>query len=438
MASNNPTFKRVLVSGGGLAGPAIATLLARDGVDVTVIEIADGVRPGGQAVDIRGAGRSVLSRMGLLDRAREMMLRQHGIADVDSRGRRRTEMTVEDFGGEGMVSEIEILRGDLAQLLVDASVEAGASYVFGTRISSLVDGPDGVDVTLIDGTELTVDLVIGADGPHSATRRLAFGPEEDFVHPAGGYMAWFTAPESATLHGWYQMFNAPGGLVASLRPGREPGVAKASLSFASGPLAYDRHDIEAQRRLLNDRFAGVGWRVPDLLRAAGGADDFYLDALVQVHMNSWARGRIALVGDAAYCPSPLTGLGTSLALVGAYVLAGELAARPDCGLAFAGYERIMRPYVDASQKLPPGGIRAYAPQSQRAIWARWMSTRLMASRPLRGLTRRLFFSKAGAIDLPEYAPAAVRGAMTILDREPDPWASGLADAVPPQSLIQAC
>ena len=418
MASNNPTFKRVLVSGGGLAGPAIATLLARDGVDVTVIEIADGVRPGGQAVDIRGAGRSVLSRMGLLDRAREMMLRQHGIADVDSRGRRRTEMTVEDFGGEGMVSEIEILRGDLAQLLVDASVEAGASYVFATRISSLVDGPDGVDVTLADGTELTVDLVIGADGPHSATRRLAFGPEEDFVHPAGGYMAWFTAPESATLHGWYQMFNAPGGLVASLRPGREPGVAKASLSFASGPLAYDRHDIEAQRRLLNDRFAGVGWRVPDLLRAAGGANDFYFDALVQVHMNSWTRGRIALVGDAAYGPSPLTGLGTSLALVGAYVLAGELAARPDCGLAFAGYERIMRPYVDASQKLPPGGIRAYAPQSQRAIWARWMSTRLMASRPLRGLTRRLFFSKAGAIDLPEYAPAAVQGAMTILDREP--------------------
>ncbi|HMG63701.1 MAG TPA: FAD-dependent monooxygenase [Streptosporangiaceae bacterium] len=418
MASNNPTFKRVLVSGGGLAGPAIATLLARDGVDVTVIEIADGVRPGGQAVDIRGAGRSVLSRMGLLDRAREMMLRQHGIADVDSRGRRRTEMTVEDFGGEGMVSEIEILRGDLAQLLVDASVEAGASYVFATRISSLVDGPDGVDVTLIDGTELTVDLVIGADGPHSATRRLAFGPEEDFVRPAGGYMAWFTAPESATLHGWYQMFNAPGGLVASLRPGREPGVAKASLSFASGPLAYDRHDIEAQRQLLNDHFAGVGWRVPDLLRAAGGADDFYFDALVQVHMNSWTRGRIALVGDAAYCPSPLTGLGTSLALVGAYVLAGELAARPDCGLAFAGYERIMRPYVDASQKLPPGGIRAYAPQSQRAIWARWMSTRLMASRPLRGLTRRLFFSKAGAIDLPEYVPAAVRGAMTILDREP--------------------
>jgi 2-polyprenyl-6-methoxyphenol hydroxylase-like FAD-dependent oxidoreductase len=265
-----------------------------------------------------------------------------------------------------------------------------------------------VDVTLSDGTERTVDLVIGADGPHSATRRLAFGPEDTFVHPIGGYMAWFTAPESATLDGWYQMFNAPGGLVASLRPGREPGVAKASLSFASDPLAYDRHDLEAQRRLLNDRFAGLGWRVPDLLRAVASADDFYFDALVQVHMDNWTLGRIALVGDAAYCPSPLTGLGTSLALVGAYVLAGELAAHADHRPAFAEYERIVRPYVDAGQKLPPGGIRAYAPRSQRAIWARWMSTRLMVSRPLRGVTRRLFFSKAGAIDLPEYASAAVR------------------------------
>jgi 2-polyprenyl-6-methoxyphenol hydroxylase-like FAD-dependent oxidoreductase len=408
MPSKNLTLNRVLVSGGGLAGPAIATLLARDGVDVTVIEIADGVRPGGQAVDIRGAGRVVLSRMGLLDQARAMGLQQQGIADVDSRGRRRTEMTVEDFGGEGMISEIEILRGDLAQLLVNASVEAGASYLFGTKISSLDDGPGGVKVTLNDGTEMTVDLVIGADGPHSVTRRLAFGPEDNFVRPLGGYMAWFTTPELASLDGWYQMFNAPGGRVASLRPGRQPGVAKASLSFASGPLVYDRHDLEAQRLLLKDRFAGLGWRVPDLVRAAGRADDFYFDALVQVHMDRWTRGRIALIGDAAYCPSPLTGLGTSLALAGAYVLAGELTAHQDYQQAFVGYERIVRPYVDTGQKLPPGGIRAYAPQSQRAIWARWMSTRLMASRPLRGLTRRLFFSKAGAIDLPEYAPAAVR------------------------------
>jgi 2-polyprenyl-6-methoxyphenol hydroxylase-like FAD-dependent oxidoreductase len=407
MSMSGLSGRRVLISGGGLAGPAIGCLLARAGGEVTVVEIADGVRPGGQAVDIRGAGRTVLRRMGLLDRVRAVSLHQRGIADVDARGRRRSEMTIEDFEGEGIISEIEVLRGDLAQILVETSLAAGVTYLFSTSIRALIDGPDGVRVTLSDGREQVFDLVIGADGPHSATRRLAFGPEDRFVRPLGGYMAWFTAPESASLDGWYQMFNAPGGLVASLRPGREAGSAKASLSFTSGPLAYDRHDLDAQRRLLEDRFNGVGWRTPQLLAAARAADDFYFDALVQVHMDRWSVGRIALVGDAACCPSPLTGLGTSLALVGAYVLAGELASAPEHRPAFAAYERIVRPYVNTGQQLPPGGIRSYAPQSRAAIWARWMSTRMMVSRPLRGLSRRLLFSKADAIDLPEYAPVAV-------------------------------
>jgi 2-polyprenyl-6-methoxyphenol hydroxylase-like FAD-dependent oxidoreductase len=404
--SSQPQRRRVLVIGGGLAGPAIALLFARGGEDVTVVEIADQVRRGGQAVDIRGAGRTVLDRLGLLDGVRAVSLRQRGIADVDARGRRRTEMTVEDFGGEGIISEIEVLRGDLAQVLVDSGLDASVRYLFSTSIRALVDGPDGVRVTLSDGSERTVDLVIGADGPHSKTRRLVFGPEEAFVRPLGGYMAWFTAPESKTLDGWYQMFNAPGGLVASLRPGREAGVAKASLSFTSRPLAYDRHDLDAQRSLLDERFAGVGWRVPELLAAARAADDFYLDALVQVHMAHWTAGRVALIGDAACCPSPLTGLGSSLALVGAHVLAGELAGTADHRLAFANYERVVRPYAATAQELPPGGIRSYAPQSRAAIRARWTMTRMMTSRPLRGVGRRLFFAKADAIDLPEYGPLA--------------------------------
>jgi 2-polyprenyl-6-methoxyphenol hydroxylase-like FAD-dependent oxidoreductase len=231
---------------------------------------------------------------------------------------------------------------------------------------------------------MTVDLVIGADGPHSVTRRLAFGPEDNFVHPLCDYMAWFTAPGAATLDGWYQMFNAPGGLVASLRPGREPGVAKASLSFASGPLAYDRHDLEAQRRLLHAASRDSDGACPTCSAPRPVRTTFTSMPSCRC---TWTTGPVAgsrWWGTQRAARPPLTGLGTSLALVGA------------------------RPYVDAAQKLPPGGIRAYAPQSQRAIWARWISTRLMASRPLRGLTRRLFFSKAGAIDLPEYASAAVR------------------------------
>jgi 2-polyprenyl-6-methoxyphenol hydroxylase-like FAD-dependent oxidoreductase len=219
----------------------------------------------------------------------------------------------------------------------------------------------------------------------------------------GGYNAWFTAPVDVGLDGWYEMHNAPGGLVVSLRPDRVPGQAKAGLSFTSPPLTYDRNDLPAIRRLLAERFAGVGWRTPALLAAAAGADDLYFDALVRVDLDRWSTGRTVLVGDAGYCPSPLTGMGTSLALVGAYVLGGELAlADGDHEAAFAAYEARMRPYVRQGQQLPPGGIKSYAPTSALSIWSRVVSTRLMVSRPLRGLAKRMFFSHADAIDLPDY------------------------------------
>lgn len=399
--------RTVLVSGAGIAGPLVADLLAGNGFDVTVVEIADGVRPGGQAVDIRGAARTVLDRMGLLGEIRAASLKQRGIADVDRRGRHLTEMTVDLFGGDGIISEIEILRGELAEILVRHSRDRGVSYRFGTRIERLDPHEDGIDVTLSDGTATTFDVVIGADGPHSATRRMAFGPEDRFAHPIGGYMSWFSAGPIADLDGWYCMYNEPGGLAASLRPGRTPEHTKASLAFASPtPIDYDRRDIAAQKALITKKFAGSGWLVPDLLKAADAADDFYLDALVQVRMDRWNRGRVAVVGDAAWCPTPLTGLGTSLAVVGAYVLAGELASQPDITVAMDRYNNLVRPYVTTGQKLPPRGMKGYAPGSAAAIWARMLSTRLMVSRPLRGLTKRLMFERADAIELPDYPALA--------------------------------
>jgi len=393
----------VLVSGAGIAGPALAYWLTRHGHAVTVVESAAAPRPGGQTVDLRGAGREVVERMGLMPAVREACMAQEGIAYVDASGAHVAEMPVDAFGGEGIVSEIEILRGDLARILLDAT--ADVEYLYGLRVTGLENGADDVEVTFSDGQVRTFDLVVGADGPHSGIRGLAFGPEERFVTPVGGYTAWFTAPDPVGLDGWYEMYNEPG-RVASIRPDTTPGRAKAGLSFLSGPLGYDRRDQAAQRELVAERFAGMGWVTPTLVEAVRTADDFYLDMVGQVRMDHWTRGRVALVGDAGYCPTPLTGLGTTLALVGAYVLAGELSRTADHATAFAAYEERMRPLVKEGQTLPPGGMTGYCPKTRGAIRMRVLTTRAMVSRIGQPIAKKLFFSKSQAIALPNYSSGA--------------------------------
>ncbi|MER5479321.1 FAD-dependent monooxygenase [Streptomyces sp. NPDC002734] len=396
------TNNGVLISGAGIAGPALAYWLRKQGFAVTVVERPPLLRPGGQTVDLRGAGRTVIERMGLMDRARAQTVQQHGMANVDGSGRVTVRIPADSFGGEGIVSEIEILRGDLARLLYDATLP-GTEYLFDDTVTGIAQDADGVDVTFEKTAPRRFDLVVGADGPHSVTRGLVFGPERECVRPLGLYNAWFTATdEELGLDGWYLMHNAPGGLVASARPGRLPGEVKAGLSFRSAPIAYDRRDVDAQREIVARRFAGVGWQAPRLLRAMRTAPDFFLDSMDQVVMDRWSRGRVVLLGDAGYCASPLTGLGTSLALVGAYVLAGEIAAaRDDHRTAFRRYDEVMRPYVTQAQQLPPGGASSFAPSSRTGIRLRDLSMRQMTRWPIRSLLAAQF-AKAGDIALPEY------------------------------------
>jgi 2-polyprenyl-6-methoxyphenol hydroxylase-like FAD-dependent oxidoreductase len=352
--------------------------------------------------------------MGLLEQLRARSLDQRGMRWVKADGRVRAEMPVDAFHGNGMVSQLEILRGDLADVLYQATA-ADAEYRFGTRITELAQADDlaegAVTATLSDGTTVRAALVVGADGPHSVTRRLAFGPEEKFVKPLGGYHAWFTAPDTVGLDGWYQMYQAPGGLNASMRPSHGPGTAKAGLAFRSDPLSYDRGDLDAQRELLAARFAGAGWQSDALLAAAREADDFFFDAFAQVQMDGWSAGRVTLVGDAGYCASPLSGMGTSLALVGAYVLAGELGASIDGGIeaerltgALHRYEKVMRPYVDRCQDLPKG-IDGYAPKTAADIAATALVMKYMQRCPFRNIAERKWFTTADAIALPDYPSA---------------------------------
>lgn len=398
------TQPTVLISGAGVAGPSLAFWLTRNGYRVIVVEIAPGIRPGGQTVDLRGAGADVVDRMGLLGQMKARALFQRGIAWVRSDGSRRAEMPVEAFDGNGPVSKLEILRGDLVDVLYQATKDA-AEYRFNSRITQLQQDRDGVEATLDDGTVLQADLVVGADGPHSAVRRMVFGPEEQFVKPLGGYNAWFTAPDTVGLDGWYLMYQAPG-LNASMRPSHDPAIAKAGLAFRSEPLDYDRRDLDAQRAMLADRFAGAGWQCDALLAAAHEADDFYFDSFAQVHMRTWSSGRVTLVGDAGYCASPLSGMGTSLALVGAYLLAGELGPADSVGAetitsALARCEMRIRPYVDKCQDLP-NTIDRYAPKSQSDIAVNAVVWRWMQRWPFRPIAAKLWFTTADSIALPDY------------------------------------
>jgi 2-polyprenyl-6-methoxyphenol hydroxylase-like FAD-dependent oxidoreductase len=391
----------ILISGAGIAGPALAYWLRAAGHNITVVERASAVRPGGQAVDLRGAGRTVIERMGLMDRVRSVSLDQRGIAWVAASGRVTARMPVDAFDGEGIISEIEVLRDDLAHVLHEATA-ACVEYRFGDTVTALRQDADGVDVTFEQAPPRRFDLVVGADGLYSPVRALAFG--DGGLHPLGCAMAWFSTPADEDLDGWYQMHNAPGGRVASMRPGRTPGTAKAGLGLRVDAATPLPRDAAGQRELIARRFTDVGWKAPQLVEAMWTAPDFAFTSVSQVRLPRWSQGRVVLIGDAAACPTPLTGLGTSVALVQAYVLAGELAAAGgDHRVAFDRYEQVTRPYVATAQELPPGGVSGYAPNSALLIRLQAVSMRAMTRWPMRPLLERQF-AKAGDIALPDYAP----------------------------------
>jgi 2-polyprenyl-6-methoxyphenol hydroxylase-like FAD-dependent oxidoreductase len=233
-------------------------------------------------------------------------------------------------------------------------------------------------------------------------RALAFGPEERFVRPIGCVMAYFTVPNRYRLDGWFEMYNAPGTMVA-LRPDRDPANVKALLGMTSPRVPVDRRDPDAQRALLTETFAGTGWMADQVLADMRNSTDVFYEELGQVQMDTWSAGRVVLLGDAAWCPSPLSGLGTSTALVGAYVLAGELArSGGDHRAAFAAYEAVLRSYVKESQQLPPGGVSGFVPATRLMIAMRMQTARWMTRWPLRNMVAKQF-TKAEAIELPDYA-----------------------------------
>ncbi|MEV6337726.1 FAD-dependent monooxygenase [Nocardia vinacea] len=341
---------RVLVAGASIAGPALAHWLRRRGAEVTVVERAPELRPGGQAVDARGVAKEVIRRMGLDAAVRAACTETIGAYTVDADGNVLDTFRAEDEGGDGFIAEIEILRGDLSQVLYDDTRD-GVEYIFGDRIAELTQDADGVDVTFAGGDRRRFDLVVGADGLHSALRAMVFGPRERFIRHLGHVLAFYSVPNEFGLDRWLIEYQESG-RSAGLRPIQDATRAMAMFSFPSADLDVDYRDVEAQKRLLRERMTGLGWLTPGILAHLDDTPDFYLDQVAQVVMDRWSSGRVGLLGDAAFSSSPMSGQGTGLALVGAYLLAGELAAAgwdPEAG--FARYEARMRSFVEANQEI---------------------------------------------------------------------------------------
>ncbi|HEY1702867.1 MAG TPA: FAD-dependent monooxygenase [Trebonia sp.] len=397
--------RTVLISGASIAGPSLAYWLSRYGFQLTVVEKASALRGGGYAVDIRGTALSVAGRMGLIPRLREAHVGTQKLSFLAPDGTLIGSVTPETLSGDPENQDLEVRRGDLAEILY-APIRDRAEFVFNDSIATLDDDGDRVQVTFDSGARRDFDLVIGADGLHSRTRRLVFGPEEPFHRYLGYTFALFSLPNDFGLSHEGVLWNVPG--KAAVLYAHEPDDRVFGLlAFAREDPPFDAfRDPQAQRDLVAAMFPERAWHVPRLVAAMREADDLFFDIVSQIRMPAWSRGRVALAGDAAHATSFQSGQGSSVALVGAYILAGELASHADHADAFASYEKKMRPFAERNQDLVSAGGWVVTPSTQEMLDARNQVLASADPGALRGDEAR---AAHNSLVLPEYGSVSPSG-----------------------------
>jgi 2-polyprenyl-6-methoxyphenol hydroxylase-like FAD-dependent oxidoreductase len=348
---------------------------------------------------VRGAGRDVLKRMGLEDAALDRGTGEEGTAWVREDGSIVAEFGQTEDGSDGPTAEMEILRGDLARLLYENS-HGKAEYKFGDAIAAIRQHDNGAEVQFESGHSEDFDLVVIAEGVGSATREMVF-PGENDPRWLDMSIAYFTIPRTADDDKLWRWYHTTGGRGVSLRPDQH-GTTRAMLSVQRPSDGEENWSAEQQKAWLHEEFKDAGWEAPRVLAGMDATDDFYFDALRQVQMPRWSNGRVALTGDAAWCVTPMGGVGATLAVVGAYILAGELSRSDDVGVALRGYEEHLRDFVENAQKIPKIAPRLANPHSEFGLAVLHGTLKLASAPGVQDVFAKVLGGKSKDIELPEY------------------------------------
>jgi 2-polyprenyl-6-methoxyphenol hydroxylase-like FAD-dependent oxidoreductase len=372
--------RRILISGAGIAGPCLAYWLKRHGYAPALVEHAPALRTGGYIVDFWGLGLDVAEKMGLLPALRREGYEIEEVRIVDELGRKIggfNARAISDVLGGRFLS---ILRSDLSRLIYEA-LDEQVRTIFGDTITGLEEGDDNVRVSFKHKEAETFDLVIGADGLHSAVRGLVFGPEDRCEKYLGYYVASFSAADYARRDRHAYVGYAPPGRQISRYTLRSDRTVFFFIFAQDRKLSLEPHNTGAQKEVLRKVFGQDRWQeCPEILKALEDCEDLYFDTVSQISMPSWAAGRIALVGDAGFGPSLLAGQGSSLAMAAAYILAGELKkADGDYRIAFKAYEDILQPVMTVKQRAARRFAGSFAPKTRLGTFIRNHVTRLMTT-----------------------------------------------------------
>lgn len=336
--------KKVLISGASIAGLSTAYWMNRIGYSVTVVEIANAPRIGGTAVDIRGKTVDVVKRMGIFEVLKSNALQLESIAFKN--GDDETENSIILKTGSPH-DEIEIERTKLVSILFE-NLKNDAEFIFNNSVIALSETRDDIQATFKDGSQQLFDLVFGCDGTHSGIRKIWFGKEAEYAHFLEAYFSISIVDKLLIEQNTMQFYNVPGKAYMLNAYKNKTDIIFCFLSEKEIP--YDYRDAAQQKGIILEQFSGQGWRTAELLNEVAGSKNFYFDKFCRVKMPSWTKGRVALVGDAAYCASPAAGIGGSLAMEGAAALADALLKHNgNFELAFQDYNKNLRPFIEEVQ-----------------------------------------------------------------------------------------